>query len=158
MEIDWNKAQGIGSLLQALGTIAAAYGLFLAKRQLRLAKEQEITRFEDEMTRQYREIVHRIPVEALLGARLEEKKLTENLDDFVQYFDLSNEQVFLRQQGRVRPETWVVWRDGIHANLRKEAFKSAWEIVKDRATEEFRELRWLETSGFEGDPRGENIP
>ena len=58
-----------------------------------------------------------VAVFALLRDALSEEDVNANLDDFYHCVDLSNEQVFLRQQGRIREATWVNWRAGIQTNL-----------------------------------------
>jgi len=60
---------------------------------------------------------------------------------FYSYFDLSNEQVFLRMNGRVSRRTWPSWREGIEANARR--FDKAWAILSLRAPDYFKELRLL---------------
>ena len=38
------------------------------------------------------------------------------------YFDLSNEEAFLRVQGRVRSEKWANWVEGIQQNMARPGF------------------------------------
>ena len=45
---------------------------------------------------------------------------------FYEYFDLSNEQAFIARQGRLRPETWANWREGIEQHMSRPGFKQAW--------------------------------
>lgn len=71
---------------------------------------------------------------------------------FYHYIDLSNEQIFLRQHGRVSAETWENWRGGIKSNLSRPAFKQAWKEIGGRAHDIFDELRRLEKSGYQDDP------
>lgn len=75
------------------------------------------------------------------------------LDDFYHYIDLTNEQVFLRIQGRVTAATWRNWREGIEGHLSRPAFQRAWEEIKLRAPESFTELRRLCASDFREDPK-----
>jgi len=139
--------------LQAAAEVATALGVFFAGWQLLAAKRQSITEFEDSLGREYREIAQRLPVEALLGGSLDESELKEALDCFYHYIDLSNEQTFLRMNGRVTRETWRNWADGIRGNLSRPAFRAAWEEISRRATDSFSELRRLEASDFKADPR-----
>jgi len=138
--------------LGAIASIATAVAVFLAWWQIREARQQTITGFEDGLAREYREIAQNIPVAALLGDELQEAEYTAALDDFYHYIDLSNEQVFLRQRGRVRKETWANWRDGIKSNLSRPAFRAAWELIKRKASGSFEELRRLEAEGYSTDP------
>lgn len=137
----------------SLTGIATTTGLFIAYRQFRLATRQAQSTFEDALAREYRQVAHRIPVRALLGDELPESQSGFTLDEFYWYFDLTNEQIFLRRNGRVSDATWANWREGIRANLRKPAFARAWEEIARRAPGSFNELRRLEASCFGSDPR-----
>lgn len=139
-------------IVSAIASIATAVGIWFAWQQIRLAKQQATTQFEDNMAREYREIALQLPVKALLGEELNDKEYTQALDNFYHYIDLSNEQVFLRQNERISTETWINWCDGIKSNLSRPAFKKAWEEIKMRASDSFAELRRLEASGFKDDP------
>jgi len=118
-----------------------------------VSKQQSVTSFEDDLAKQYRDIAHRIPVEALLGRQLSDEEYTQTLAWFYQYIDLSNEETFLRQKGRVRPGTWENWCAGIKSNLGRPAFAKAWEEIKARSPKSFEELKRLEKSGFQDDPK-----
>lgn len=140
-------------LIQTSASVATAVGVLLAWWQIRTAKDQSITLFEDELTRQYREIAATLPVEALLGEPLNPKSQETQLTNFYRYIDLTNEQVFLRQRGRVRPTTWINWADGIQSHLARPAFREAWKEIMRRAPDSFTELRRLEKEDFQIDPR-----
>jgi hypothetical protein len=122
-------------LIGLAASVATAFGVVMAWWQIREARRQAVTSFEDSMSREYRDIAQKLPVAALLGDPLREEELTGNLDDFYHYIDLTNEQVFLRQRGRVRADTWINWRDGI------------------QTPDSFEELRRLEAEHFGSDPR-----
>lgn len=145
-----------GAFSQILGnisSIAMTMAVGVAAWQLWLSRIQARAEFEDQLSREYREIVRRIPAEALLGVELNEDQAREALSAFLSYFDLTNEQVFLRKQGRIRKETWRQWRDGIRSTLERPAFMGAWRDVQNRSAGSFSELRTLEALGFEIDPR-----
>jgi hypothetical protein len=129
----------------SLGILAAAWQLWLTHRQ-------QIVQFEDTLNREYRELAERLPVKAHFGESLSDKEHVKKLEEFYRYIDLTNEQVFLRQRGRVSKKTWVMWRDGIRSNFRRPAFKAAWEEIKRRSNGDFKELRALEASNFSADP------
>jgi hypothetical protein len=140
------------SLVDQIGSFATAIGVLLASWQLRRTAIQARTDFEDRVVEEYRVIARRIPVDALLGAALPPDEQARCLDAFYHYIDLSNEQVFLRMTRRVSKATWQNWRDGIRSHLERPAFDDAWKDIKTRAGQNFRELRLLEQSNFEGDP------
>lgn len=146
MVMDW-----LG-LINALASVATAIGVFLAGWQIRLAKRQAITQFEDDLTKQYREIIKDIPTDALLGLEISDDEYERTRHAFYRYIDLCNEQVFLRQQGRVCEGTWKLWGDGIESNLLRPAFQKAWIDIKRKSDKDFRELKLLENENYNSDP------
>ena len=149
---EWTEWMGIASnAATAIGAILGAVGVWFAYKQIKLGREQAVTQFEDEMVRQYREIVREIPITAFFNRQITEAEHEKSIDDFYRYFDLSNEQVFLRQQERVGKRTWDIWSGGIQSNLNRPAFGRAWEKIKQE-TPDFAELRRLESEKFKSDP------
>jgi hypothetical protein len=138
--------------IQTIASIATAAGVGMAAIQIRLSKQQAATQFEDHLSSQYREIVRRLPIGALLGDSLSQEHST-SLATFYDYFDLTNEQVFLRMKGRLREETWHDWRDGIQTNMDRPAFRTAWEEIRKRSPDTFDELGRLVAEGYRSDPR-----
>jgi hypothetical protein len=129
--------------IQTGASIATAAGVVVAAWQLFLAKQQARSQFEDDLTTQYRHIVNKIPLEALLGQPLTDAQLVESLRFFYEYFDLSNEQAFLFKRGRIRSDTWGTWREGIEQHMARPAFRQAWlRLVPhlDGSFDDFREL------------------
>ena len=139
-------------LVNTLASVVMAVGVVFAWWEIRLTQRQAVMAFEDDFDREYREIIRQIPAKALLGGDLDEAEFREGFQYLFQYIDLSNEQVFLRQMGRISRETWETWREGIEMNLRQRAFKRAWDQIKSQARESFTELQRLERSGFKEDP------
>jgi hypothetical protein len=128
--------------LQAAGALATAVGVFLAWIQLKHQQQQLKTDFEDRLSQQYREAIAGIPIEAMLGGadvELDESALTA----FYRYFDLTNEQIFLKNEGRISSGTWENWADGIRMNMRRPGFVAAWAIIGNRVPNSFDELRQL---------------
>jgi hypothetical protein len=140
------------NILQTLGTLLTGVGASIVIVQLYQRKKQFTTQFEDHLTDEYREIVYEIPTDALL--RQDDIDGYEGeLKDYYRYFDLTNEQVFLRQEGRVSKSTWEEWREGIETHLDRPDFQNAWNELKNRAPDSFNELRNLENPEMENDPR-----
>jgi hypothetical protein len=139
-------------LFTLLASIATALGVFLAWWQIRLSGKQAVTAFEDTLSSQYRDLIQKLPVEALLGEDLDERFYREKLSEFYHYIDLTNEQIFLRQQGRVSSETWENWREGIKSMISRPAFSRAWEEISQKAPDSFNELRRLMKTDFAEDP------
>jgi len=137
----------------AVASIATALAVFVAAWQLHRGTLQGRTNFEDELSREYRELARSIPVRAHLGEDLAPEDFEDAFQRLYQYIDLTNEQVFLRMNGRISGATWLNWRDGIQTNLGRPAFAQAWAWIKEGATGSFTELRRLEASGFLDDPR-----
>jgi hypothetical protein len=88
---------------------------------------------------------------ALLGAELSEAEYQSSFDEFFRYVDLSNEQVSLRQRGRISPVVWQYWSAGIQANLALPPFKRAWSEIQSKCGS-FQELRRLQAEEFKRDP------
>jgi hypothetical protein len=140
------------SLVGSLASVATAIGVFVAGWQIRLAKQLARTQFEDTLTKEFREIIWKIPVDALIGLELSEDKYRETRDDFFRYIDLSNEQVFLRKNNRISKATWELWRDGMKAFLARPSFNRAWREFREASPDIFKELRRLEDEHFKKDP------
>jgi hypothetical protein len=134
-------------------TTATALAVFVAACQVYRGTLQARTNFEDELSREYRELARSIPVNAHFGEVLSQEEFELALPRFYQYIDLTNEQIFLRMNGRISKATWLNWQDGIKSNLGRPAFAQAWTRIKKGATGSFTELRKLEESGFSDDPR-----
>lgn len=140
-------------LLNEVAQVATALGICVAAGQLIVSGKQALTTFEDSLNHEYRELASRLPTKALLGKPLTDDEQRQSFDEFYRYFDLSNEQVFLRQKGRISRRTWTFWRDGIKSNLRRPAFVSAWAEINTNAPEDFSELRKLVQEDFAKDPK-----
>jgi hypothetical protein len=139
--------------IQDVASIATAIGVFFAAFQLWHTRARAITTFEDSLANEYREIIGRLPTEALLGETLTLEVRQVEFHEFYRYFDLTNNQIFLRQIGRISKKTWEFWAEGIQTNLARPAFANTWEEIGKRAGPDFSELRRLIAEGFKSDPR-----
>ncbi len=137
--------------VSAMASVVAACGVFLAFWQLRMSKNIAQLEFEDSLAREYRELAANIPTKALLGVELSENEFQKSFDEFYRYIDLTNEQISLRQRGRIKIETWENWLSGIKSNLELAPFKRAWDEIKN-SSKSFQELRRLEKENFDSDP------
>ncbi|MGH2369822.1 MAG: hypothetical protein ACRDI2_16700 [Chloroflexota bacterium] len=137
----------------AVGSIATALAVLLAAWQLRRGTSQARTIFEDDLAREYRELARGIQVKPHLGEELTEDEFAQAFPRLRQYLDLTNEQIFLRMNGRIGRTTWLNWRDGIESNLRRPALSQAWSQVMKATTEGVCELSRLEASRVADDPR-----
>jgi hypothetical protein len=132
---------------------ATTVAVFILIWQIILARIQASTQFEDSLSREYRDLAQELPTQALLSENLTPDEQAKKLDEFYHYIDLTNEQVFLRQRGRIRKNTWLYWRDGIRSNLKRPAFEKAWVEIETRDPHSFSELKRLEMTEFADDPR-----
>jgi hypothetical protein len=135
MDLEAALAHGV-RIVTMVGVIIAAVQLFRQVREHRTA-------FEDRFAKEYREILARIPVKAMLGERLDAAELETSLQLFYHYFDLCNEQAFLSRRRRIRQRTWRFWREGMLDNFTRPAFRQAWDYINPRALSDFSELRKL---------------
>jgi hypothetical protein len=111
---------------------ATAIGVVFVAFQFRQAKKQAQIAFEDDCTRQYRDIIQRISVRALLNESLDDELFEKDLNEIYNYFDLTNEQTFLRKQRRVTLATWRNWRDGIQSNMALPASSGVLDLIKTK--------------------------
>jgi hypothetical protein len=137
--------------VSALATCIAAAGVWYAHRQLQTSRQIAQLQFEDALAKEYRDLTNRLPTKVLLGASLSEAEYPGAFDELFRYMDLSNEQVSLRQRGRISIEVWSSWCEGIQANLALPAFSQAWKEIKQQSGS-FKELRRLELERFRVDP------
>lgn len=145
----------VAAIATAVSAVVTAVGVFLAVAQLRLTRRQARVAFEDTITREYRDIVRCLPVDALLtepGMHVKREDWWPHLASFYQYFDLCNEQYFLREQARIGADTWENWRNGMAGNFGRPHFAAAWDHVRDHAKPDFDELRRLAAADFSADP------
>lgn len=129
--------------LSALASAATAAGVAVAAYQLLMTRKQALTTFEDSLNSQYRIAIERLPLEALFGEAIPSNEIDALLPHFYRYFDLCNEQAFLRMSKRISERTWRNWEDGIKSNLNRPAFAAAWSEVAARANDDFEHLRNL---------------
>lgn len=138
-------------------SIATTVGVFIVAYQLWLTKRQAITAFEDSLVKEYRELSKDLSTKALLGETLTKEEYAASFDAMYHYFDLCNQQAFLRQEKRISEKTWKFWLDGIESNLRRPAFSRAWAEIAARANGDFSELRELVKPGPYTSQSNENI-
>jgi hypothetical protein len=140
------------AIIVDIGALATAAGVGIGVWQLRANGRQAVAAFEDSLTAAYRMIAAELPVDVFLNTRLTAKELADHRGAFYRYFDLCNEQVFLRSTKRVSKRTWQQWRDGIRTNLNRHAFQTAWqELFAEQTDGDFDELRRL-MGDYETDP------
>jgi hypothetical protein len=140
----------VGSVLTAAATFLTAIGVGAAVLQLRANGKQVRGQFEEALTARYRLIVVALPVwsffdlDTLTSEQLDRISEEKTLSAYYQYFDLCNEQVFLNDKKRLDPKTWEEWRAGIAGNVRRRAFRTAWEKhICPHIGEDFREFKRL---------------
>ncbi|HYD02141.1 MAG TPA: hypothetical protein VEB22_13020 [Phycisphaerales bacterium] len=129
--------------IASLTGIATSTSMIIAYRQLKLATRNSQLTFEDALAREYRQIGSRVPLRAVLGEDLSDAAIEAALPEFFWYFDLSNQQVFLRRNDRVSDLAWGVWAEGIRANMARPAFAKAWRTIAEAQPSLFADLRWF---------------
>lgn len=143
--------------ISAVAALVSTLAVGLVWRQLLLTKNIAQLQFEDALEKEYRDLISKIPTKALLDSDLNDDEYRRTFDEFFCYFDLSNRQVALWNEGRIGKVTWENWKSGIRFNMALPAFDRAWEEIKartfDHADEFFSELRALEKSSFDGDSK-----
>jgi hypothetical protein len=123
--------------------VGTCIGVFVAALQLRLNGQQAKTEFEDRMTEVYRDLAAQLPVEVFFSdTEVEPELVQEKREVFYRYFDLCNEQAFLRRRRRIRRRTWEEWQAGIKGNMGRDAFDYAWyELIEPHIGEDFEDFK-----------------
>lgn len=143
-------------ILELISASATAIGVCFAAWQIREGRKIAQNEFENNLDAQYRNLIQQIPADVLLEKEAADTK--GNYREIIfNYLDLSNEQIYLRKQGRVSDSRWENWKDGIVDNLRIEAINKLWGEVKTqdkaRGKDTFSMLSKFETLGFKGNPQ-----
>ena len=119
---------------------------------LKTSRELAQLSFEDALAKEYRELAGQLSKKALMGKVLDDREYEDTFDELYRYVDLTNEQISLRARGRITPEVWCSWSEGMKSNLALPAFARAWTEIKARSCG-FEELRRLEHESFSTDPK-----
>ena len=128
-------------VIQSVAAVATAIGVGFTARQLYTAKLQAQSDFEDSLNEQYRRIANELPLAALLGKVLNDQEMKDSLKAFYNYFDLSNEQIFLSDRQKIRPNTWDNWKEGIEQHMRRPAFDEAFKRLEPDLGDSFERFR-----------------
>lgn len=136
----------------SIASIATAIGVGVTAWQIGESRKLTGAAFEDSFDQQYRDLPYTIPVDALLGKKLDENKQSEAREAVYNYLDLCNEQVYQRARKRVSKERWHEWSLGIELNLSRPFFKQVWSEVKESTPGAFSFLEALEKERFKLDP------
>jgi hypothetical protein len=123
------------SVTDVVGTaanLATAAGIFGVGWQLRQNWRQMVLDFERTFVDRYERIIRDVPLSLLLGDDLDPSRDHEALRAFFDYFELCEEEMYYRYVGKISPSTWSDWWEGIAPNLRRPAFRTAWEYLRER--------------------------
>jgi hypothetical protein len=132
----------VTEILVDVGSLGTAGGVIVTAIQLGLNRGQARSQFEEGLTPRYRDLVRELPVGAFLDEEVPIEEIRNARGAFYRYFDLSNEQAFLNEEGRISEDTWQQWEDGIASNMRRPAFRKAWgEEIEPKIGNDFDELR-----------------
>jgi len=116
----------VAEVVRTAAAVIGSGSVVVAARALRHTRQQARTAFEDSLAREYRDIAGRLPPAAFFQhgqAQLNE----EQKQALFRYFDLSNEQLRLIEEERIRPETAGVWTAGISALMARDTFRRYWQ-------------------------------
>jgi hypothetical protein len=140
--------------LSDLASAATAVGVVFVFSELLLGRLQTRTALEDDLAREYREIASHIPFAAFFDVPDADRPAPDVhtcLEQYVRYFDLCNQQVFLRMRRRVSRQAWELWADGIQDNFARDEFRDAWAYVRRHSPRSYNELASL-YGNWDGDP------
>jgi hypothetical protein len=114
--------------------VATAVGIVGVGWQLWLNRRQMVVDFERTFVDRYERIIRNVSLPLLLGEDFDPREDDEALRAFFDYFELYEEELYYRRVGRVSTSTWHDWWEGIALNLRRQAFRTAWDYLRERVT------------------------
>ena len=129
------------SLLQGFFWLVTPLSTIIAVLQLRKQKQSRVKEFENELNQRYRDLTREIPVRALLGEELNDDEFEEHFEWLYYYIDFTNEQIYLRKEGKISYKTWQEWRAGIESHMQRPAFERGWKEIDTTVGDDFGELR-----------------
>jgi hypothetical protein len=141
--MDIESATKYATIASGITSVLSLVGLLLVWWQLKETKKIAKQQFEDNLAKEYRELINRIPTKVMLGKKLTNNDFYKYFDEFYRYFDLCNEQIMLKQSGRIDASVWANWFEGIQANMQLPEFKKAWKIIEDSNINQFKGLKEL---------------
>jgi hypothetical protein len=118
--------------ISTAANVATAGGIIGVGWQLLLNRRQMTAGFERTFVDRYERVIHDVPLALLLGETFAPQDDELALRAFFEYFELCEEQLYYRETGKISGPTWHDWWEGIALNLRRPAFKQAWNHLKDR--------------------------
>lgn len=92
-----------------------------------------VAEFERTFSERYERIIQGVPLPILLGQDEHAAGDLKALRAFFDYFELCEEELYYRRQGRASTSTWADWWEGIALNFRRPAFQRAWEHLEGAA-------------------------
>jgi len=129
-------------IIDTISSALTAIGIFVAVKQLCLSRKLAQIAFEHSFDQRYRELIKEIPMNVLLN--VENKAPEDETRELIyNYFDLCNEQVYLKFEKKIKKERWDIWCSGIKDNLDKNQFRIVWNEVTDESKNTFSYLEFL---------------
>ncbi|MEI8096414.1 MAG: hypothetical protein WCG80_19550 [Spirochaetales bacterium] len=140
------------SIIQLVANAATAISIVLAVVQLYRDATTRKSEFIESVERDYRDLIKEIPYQVFLGKLLTVDEQAKTMDDFYRYFDLTNNQVMLRQHKKISRDTWENWSAGAKNNLSLPAFRAAYKEIVEPWPTQFTEMQQLVREDFVRDP------
>ncbi|WP_340111969.1 hypothetical protein [Maribellus mangrovi] len=124
-----------------IALIALIWQSYLTRQQMKL-------NFFADYTKRYQEIILNFPEninEPDFDFEELSKEVREKTLRFMRaYFDLSSEEYYLSQEGKIDKKVWKEWKGGIEYTFSKSAFQQAWKIVNLDSKFYGEFVRWID--------------
>lgn len=92
-----------------------------------------------------------LPVNVLIGKPINPNEKEHVRELIYNYFDLANEQAYLRAKRRICRHTWTSWNVGICDHYNRPEFKEVYDEIIGHSS--FTYLKRLVDSNFTSDPK-----
>lgn len=135
----------IGTIISAFTALGTVFGAYIIYNQLKINQIVYQSTFENDIVKRFYKITNDITFKVMFLKKGElefTKLLDEKINFFYQYFDLTNQELFLNEKKRINPDTWIEWKEGIVWIMKLDSFKYAWEKVNEKCADDtFNEFR-----------------
>lgn len=136
----------LNTIFNAITALATFGGFIVVIYQLRQNSKLEQSKFEYDITKRFIDITNELKFDTIYLSKEKDsdfgKHIKNKLHEFYQYFDLTNQEIYLKNKNKITDETWDEWEEGIIYLLKRDSFMYAWELIDKTVTEAtFNELR-----------------
>lgn len=143
IKVHHDTVSAVAAIVSAITSCIALIGLYFVSVQLHETRKIAQQQFEDSLAKEFRDLINKIPTKVMLGKSLTDEEFEKHFDELFHYFDLTNEQIILKNRNRISNDVWNDWKEGIEVIMNLPVFQKAWRKIENSKVNQFNELRKL---------------